>query len=401
MKQVLIVDDEKKFLLSLTQGLVHRLANVRVLTAHDGLAALKIMDDTAVDLLITDLKMPKMDGFELLAQVRSRHPQVPVIVMTAFGTPDIEAQLQQLGSIQYLEKPTDLETMTAKIRACLNHRAKGFVEGITLPTFAQLIELENKTCSLQVSAQDKIGTLFFIEGSLVDARSDQLTGEAAAFEIFSWEEVGIEMSPGKTKLERHIHDPLSHILLESMRRQDEQNRQQQRNRPADRISAAAHQLSSPGEEDGRDFPAHLTGSNLIHQTEEKRMGIQEKLKEFEGIDGFAGVGIFTPTGESLAIMTGDMQGNMKELGILANNMLMNAQKASSEMGVGRGRLVHVEAESAHILARCLNEGNDPVKTEPGKAHIHMVLALNNDNGIGMAKLKIEKLITSLADDLRM
>ncbi len=400
MKHVLIVDDEKKFLLSLTQGLANRLPNHTILTAHDGLAALAILDNTPVDLLITDLKMPEMDGFELLVAVKERFPHLPVIVMTAFGTREIEEQLDQLGSIQYLEKPTDLEIMTAKIKEALNGRAKGFVEGITLPTFAQLIALEKKTCSLKVTAHEQNGTLFFIEGALVDARSGALMGDAAAFDIFSWEEVGIEMSPGKTKLRRVIQCPLNQILLESMRQQDEKKRY------AKKDNMSEQQQQGKVTRTGRDVSFATTRhENVEHhqtnQTEEKIMGIQDKLKEFESIDGFAGVGVFTPTGESLAIMTGDMKGNMKELGVLANNMLLSAQKASVEMGVGRGKLVHVETDTAHILARCLNEGNDPVKTDPGKAHIHMVIALNNDHGIGMAKLKIEKLIKSLAEDFRM
>lgn len=398
MKHVLIVDDEKKFLLSLTQGLANRLPKLTIHTAHDGVAALAILETTAVDLLITDLKMPKMDGFELLARVKDLYPALPVIVMTAFGTQELEERLEQLGAVQYLEKPTDLETMTTKIRASLNGRAKGFVEGITLPTFAQLIELEQKTCSLKVSAGDDFGALFFIEGVLVDARTGSMMGDAAAFEIFSWEEVGIEMSPGKTKLKRLIQHPLNQILLESMRRQDEKKRQLKREQkgtePLKGKSAESADSSAGGNN-------HEQEHHQTNQAKERIMAIQDKLKEFESIDGFAGVGVFTPTGESLAIMTGDMKGNMKELGVLANNMLLNAQKASVEMGVGRGKLVHVETESAHILARCLNEGNDPVKTEAGKAHIHMVIALNNDHGIGMAKLKIEKLITSLADDFRM
>ncbi len=399
MKHVLIVDDEKKFLLSLTQGLANRLPSLKILTAHDGLAALEILAETSVDLLITDLKMPKMDGFELLAKVKELYAQIPVIVMTAFGTQEIEARLDQFGTIQYLEKPTDLEIMTAKIKESLNGRAKGFVEGITLPTFAQLVELEKKTCSLRITAQDRLGTLFFIDGLLVDARSGSLLGDAAALEIFSWEDVGIEMSPGKTKLKRVIQFPLKQILLESMRQQDEQRRLQKRMEQREEdlsqetslpVDVAVTTASQPTEE-----------QQQTNQTEETIMGIQDKLKEFEGIDGFAGVGVFTPTGESLAIMTGDMKGNMKELGVLANNMLLSAQKASVEMGVGHGKLVHVETETAHILARCLNEGTDPIKTDPGKAHIHMVIALNNDHGIGMAKLKIEKLINSLADDFRM
>ena len=132
------------------------------------------------------------------------------------------------------------------------------------------------------------------------------------------------------------------------------------------------------------------------------MAVKEKLQELASLDGFVGVGLFTPTGESLALMaaSGDTT-QFKDVGVLANNVLLNAQKASLDMGTGRGQLVHVEAENAHFLVRCLNEGSDPLKSQPGKTHIHMVLVLNDDTSIGMAKLKMAKIIADLAGEFRI
>jgi len=131
------------------------------------------------------------------------------------------------------------------------------------------------------------------------------------------------------------------------------------------------------------------------------MGAKEKLQEFTSLEGFEGVGIFTPSGEMLAVLEGNGKANLKEIGVLANNVLMNAQKASIEMGTGRGQLVHVEAEKAHFIVRCLNEGTDPLKSQPGKAHMHLVLILSSDAGIGMAKMKVNKIIANLAEDFRV
>jgi len=112
------------------------------------------------------------------------------------------------------------------------------------------------------------------------------------------------------------------------------------------------------------------------------------------------VGVFTPSGESLAMLGSDGV-NLKDIGVLANNVLMNAQRASLDMGTGRGQLVHVEAEKAQIIVRCLNEGTDPLKSQPGKTHIHLVLVLTSDAGIGLAKMKVAKVIDSLAADFRV
>jgi len=111
------------------------------------------------------------------------------------------------------------------------------------------------------------------------------------------------------------------------------------------------------------------------------------------------VGLFTPTGESLGVLAAGA-GFKPEIGVLANNVLINAQKSSLDMGTGRGQMVHVETERAHILARCLNEGSDPLKSQPGKAHVHMVMVLDSDASIGLAKLRMTSVLDRLAEDFR-
>ncbi|MDH3347029.1 MAG: hypothetical protein OEM02_02865 [Desulfobulbaceae bacterium] len=80
---------------------------------------------------------------------------------------------------------------------------------------------------------------------------------------------------------------------------------------------------------------------------------------------------------------------------------MNAQKTSLDMGTGRGQLVHVVAEHANIIIRCLNEGDHPLESESGNAHIHLVLVLKDDSSLGLAKLKVNSIIESLALNLRV
>jgi predicted regulator of Ras-like GTPase activity (Roadblock/LC7/MglB family) len=144
-----------------------------------------------------------------------------------------------------------------------------------------------------------------------------------------------------------------------------------------------------------------TASPKSRKKEDKKMTPKDKLQEMASIEGSQGVGVFTPTGENLALLSSNPNVKLEQIGVLANNVLRNAQKASLDMGVGRGQMVHVEAEGAHILVRCLNEGNDPLKSEPGKAHIHVVLVLGSDASIGLAKLKLNALVSQLAPDFRL
>ncbi len=157
--------------------------------------------------------------------------------------------------------------------------------------------------------------------------------------------------------------------------------------------------SRGGEPEPRPAAGALWGADPGEPGEVIHMTAIEKLKELQGIDGFLGAALFTPTGERLVALEGDAQ-RLTEVGILANNVLLNSQKASLEMGAGRGQQVHVEGEKAHIIVRCLNEGTDPVKSQPGRAHIHLVLVLKNDGSIGLAKMRMNTAVQKLAEEFR-
>ena len=130
------------------------------------------------------------------------------------------------------------------------------------------------------------------------------------------------------------------------------------------------------------------------------MTIQDALQQLMQVEGYLGSAVFLPTGEPLATHAIGANLNMAQVGVLANNALLNAQKAALEMGAGRGQMIHIMGENEHILARCVNEGKDPVKSEPGKAHYHTILVLANDNAIGMAKLRLNQVAESMAPELR-
>jgi hypothetical protein len=166
------------------------------------------------------------------------------------------------------------------------------------------------------------------------------------------------------------------------------------------IVATSFSSKSSADSTSKDALFNLPPINSSTCKEKLPTGIQDQLKELSTLEGFVGVGLFTPTGELLAVLTADNKINFKEIGILANNVLINAQKASLEMGTGRGEQVHVQAEYAHILVRCLNEGTDPLKSQPGKAHIHLVLILSSES-IGLAKIKINQAISAVAGEFRI
>ncbi|MBW1840500.1 MAG: sigma-54-dependent Fis family transcriptional regulator [Deltaproteobacteria bacterium] len=109
METVLIVDDEKNYPLIL--GAVLEEEGFETLTADNGHNALDILKNSDVDLVLTDMKMPVMDGIELLEKIKEIKPELPVIMMTAHGTVDKAVEAMQKGAYSYILKPFDNERM--------------------------------------------------------------------------------------------------------------------------------------------------------------------------------------------------------------------------------------------------------------------------------------------------
>ncbi|MFH7319522.1 response regulator [Desulfurivibrio sp. D14AmB] len=221
MKKVLIVDDDRGFLLSLQEMCKNHADKFELLTAENGKEALALLAKTPVNLMVTDLKMPEMDGFELIGRVSKLGAIIPVIAMTAYGTPEMEDRLMTMGAFQYIEKPIDFDLLLKKIVDGLAAGAKGRVTGVSLSSFLQLLELDRKTCTLTVKAGTRTGILFFENGELINAFTEPLEGLEAAFEIISWEQAEIEIYNFCQNRKRTISEPLGFILIEGARFSDE------------------------------------------------------------------------------------------------------------------------------------------------------------------------------------
>jgi predicted regulator of Ras-like GTPase activity (Roadblock/LC7/MglB family) len=130
------------------------------------------------------------------------------------------------------------------------------------------------------------------------------------------------------------------------------------------------------------------------------MDVQKKLSRLAAIDGFLGTALFSAEGRLLAKCE-PFDLDLKLVASLANSALVNAQKTAIDMGFGRCHFTYIHTEKALVLARCLNEGRNPLRAEPGKCHIHLILLVDNPESLGIARLEINKVIESLAEDFRM
>ena len=118
METILIVDDEKNYLTILSALLEDE--GFEVLTAPGGHEALAIHKSSDLDLILTDMKMPKMDGIELLENIKEIDPDLPVIMMTAHGTVDKAVEAMQKGAYTYILKPFDNERLIIYVKKAIS-----------------------------------------------------------------------------------------------------------------------------------------------------------------------------------------------------------------------------------------------------------------------------------------
>lgn len=125
----------------------------------------------------------------------------------------------------------------------------------------------------------------------------------------------------------------------------------------------------------------------------------DALLELAALEGFSGAALFSPAGELLATCGGDAQ-QLAAVAPLVNRVLLGAKRASQGAGAARGHQVHVAGERAHVLVRCLDEGTDPLRAQPGKAHLHLVVVLAPGASVAAAKARMASSLGALAARFR-
>lgn len=226
-ENILIVDDEKDMLLSLKEGFEDYSETFSVLLAEDGEDAVDKLKENHISMVVTDLRMPRMDGFSLLIHIMTHYPDIPVIIMTAYSRPVMERMAKKIGAVEYIEKPFKMDDLAQKIISILKKQSDGGVfTSVSSGMFAQLIEMEQKTCTVRLvnRSSGKHGVFFFRDGALIDARVDNIPGEAAAFEILTWDDVILSIEDKCPQKERKIDTSFQEILDNAIKSKNETGR---------------------------------------------------------------------------------------------------------------------------------------------------------------------------------
>ena len=218
--KILIVDDDPE-ILSVFSTALNAISQFDVLTAENGEVALHILNIIQIDIMIADKEMPEMDGVRLLSSVRRSNPDMKLILMTWQPTPELKKEVSALGLAGFVEKTLDMQTALKTIQQRIHSRPMGQIDGFSTAAFLQMIELEEKTCTLKVHSGDQSGVLFFQKGQLIAAETGSLQNEEAAYDIINWKDASIKVDHVDRKKEAHINRPLIYILMEAARKQDE------------------------------------------------------------------------------------------------------------------------------------------------------------------------------------
>lgn len=224
-KHVLIVDDEETLTWSLGKSLAVDRETYDVTIANSGEDALPLLNKTTYDVVVLDIRLPGMNGLDVLMKIKEKSPSTKVIMMTAYGSSEIKAKAKARGSLFYIEKPFEIDQMRELIfKALKEGSSKGFdgsVTGLQLPDLIQMNCLSQMTTSLYVRKGSHEGCIFFEDGQITHAQIGANEGEEALFSILSWSSGSFRFAGGVKAPRRTISTNWEYLLIEGMRKADE------------------------------------------------------------------------------------------------------------------------------------------------------------------------------------
>src|SRR5512136_1062393 len=165
-RRILIVDDESKVAFFLQESLESLAGNYQVVRADTGESALAEMGRAPFDIVITDLRMPGMNGLELMQRVRDRFPQTRTILITAYGSDDVETETRRLQAYRYFTKPFHIEDLITAVQEALREGAAS-APGVLVLSGERLDRITQRLSDLRYEVGAQCIVLADITGQLI------------------------------------------------------------------------------------------------------------------------------------------------------------------------------------------------------------------------------------------
>jgi len=225
--KILILDDEVDWLNVCREMLEQLPSKPEIRTFSTGARAVALLDVEPFQLLICDLKMPRMDGLQVLTIVRRRFPELRTVVLTSLDDEGFRSRAYALGVDLFWLK-ADMQQNPQMFLDCLEsllgHDMKTGFRGIQSKSFMDIIQMEwlsRSSTVLRLTRGPLVARLWIQEGELIDAEAEGARGEAAFQKILAWRSGTFENLPAEPKRERTITKSINILLLESAQTMDE------------------------------------------------------------------------------------------------------------------------------------------------------------------------------------
>ena len=225
--KILILDDDADWLALCRDLLVGLPSRPEILTASNAKRALALLETESVRLLICDLKMPRIDGLQMLAIVRRQFPDVRTLVLSGLEDEGYRSRAYALGVDLFWLK-TEMQRNSKLFTECLESllgrdQDSGF-RGLQSKSLMDIIQMEclsRSSTVLRITRGPLVAKLWIQEGELIDAETEGARGEAAFQRVLAWRTGTFENLPAEPKRERTIQKPVNALLLESAQSLDE------------------------------------------------------------------------------------------------------------------------------------------------------------------------------------
>ena len=234
LKNVLVVDDEEDLTWSISKHLSKDKDFYNLNAVNSAADALDLLKKKTIELVISDIRMPEISGLDLLLKIRENYPETKVIIMTAYGSSEIQEEANKHGCFKYIEKPFEINDLRQMILDTVAER-KGFEGKISDFQLSDLIQMNcmgRLTNAITVTAEDQKGVIYFEDGNIIHSNVADLEGEDAFYEIISWQGGEFSINKGAKAKKETIVKGWQSLMLEGLRRSDEDNKKEKIN-PSD------------------------------------------------------------------------------------------------------------------------------------------------------------------------
>ena len=227
--KILLLDDDEE-MLEVFQELLRQLpSKPEIHVSNSGARAIALLESEPFTLLITDLRMPQMDGLQVLGIVRRKYPHLRIIVLTGVLDEEYRSRAYAQGVDLFWQKPggpEEFQLLKDCIESLLDRevRTEGGFRGMQSKSLVDLIQLECLSQSsgvLHISQGGVSGKIWVQNGQIIDAATASFTGEEAFREILSWKSGNFEIKPAEPDHARAIHHSSEGLLLDSAQALDE------------------------------------------------------------------------------------------------------------------------------------------------------------------------------------